>query len=165
MSKMHRKYYILIIIGSIFISLDQITKYYVAYLMDLYQSIEVIKDIFNITYTRNSGAAFGILNGMDSMLITVFFISVSIIAILVICVLFKKTQEHELLMHISLSLIVSGAAGNLIDRIVDHEVIDFLDFHWKQYHWPVFNVADSCITIGMIMLAFNMFRDASIRSS
>jgi len=147
-----RRYRWFIGIAAIGIGLDQLTKELILSSMSLYQSIEIFKDFAHITYVRNPGAAFGIL--ADHSLRLPFFILVSVIASLGILWYLKKEQGGTLRLQIGLGLIFSGALGNLIDRIRFSEVIDFIDVHWYQYHWPAFNVADSaiCVGVGLLLL-------------
>lgn len=154
---MSKKYKTLLIIVVGLVSLDQATKLYIDSHMKLHQSIEVIKNFFQITYIRNSGAAFGILSGFKSIWLTLFFMLISIVAAGIILFCYHKTSENHRLTLISLALIISGAIGNFIDRVFYGEVIDFLYFHWYQHYWPAFNVADSCITVGVGLLLWNMF--------
>ena len=136
--------------------LDQITKTLITGLLSLHQSVEVIGGFFNIIYIRNPGAAFGILEGWGAARM-IFLIVVSITALVVIIYLYSKSTER--LTAIALSLIAGGAAGNLIDRVRFGEVVDFLDFSLGGYHWPAFNVADSAITVGVVlMLAHALFK-------
>jgi len=135
--------------------IDQATKIYVDRVMHLYQSIPVIDGLFNIFYIRNKGAAFSFLSSASWRI--PFFIAVSLIASLVIIVGIKKLREDQRLAMISMSMIFSGAVGNLIDRVRLGEVIDFLDVYWKTHHWPAFNVADSLICVGVGLLALDMF--------
>jgi len=137
--------------------IDQATKIYVDRVMHLYQSIPVIDGLFNIFYIRNKGAAFSFLSSASWRI--PFFIAVSLIASLVIIVGIKKLRDDQRLAMLSMSMIFSGAVGNLIDRVRLGEVIDFLDVYWKTYHWPAFNVADSLICVGVGLLALDMFRE------
>ena len=146
---MNKKYFPLIIIFLIIVLIDQITKFYIASNFELYQSIEIIRGFFNITYIRNSGVAFGMFSNLKGSFIQIVFIAIYIIAIISILILYRETHGYS---HIALSLIFSGAIGNLIDRIFRGEVVDFMDFHWQNYHWPAFNVADSCISVGVGLL-------------
>jgi signal peptidase II len=154
---MSKKYktLLLIVVGMVF--LDQATKLYIDSNMELHQSIQVIKNFFQITYIRNSGAAFGILSGFKSPWLPLFFILISVVAVGIIMFYYHKTPENQRLTLVSFALIMSGAIGNFIDRVFYGEVIDFLYFHWYQSYWPAFNVADSCITIGVSLLLWNMF--------
>ncbi|MBV5338914.1 MAG: lipoprotein signal peptidase [Deltaproteobacteria bacterium] len=136
------------------IIIDQITKIAIDRSMQLFDSIPVIEHFFNITYVRNKGAAFSFLSNASWRL--PFFITISIVAALVILVAFRRMRDNQKLAHISLAMIFSGAVGNLIDRIRLGEVIDFLDVHWYRHHWPAFNVADSLICVGVFLLAVDM---------
>lgn len=161
---MKPEYRLVIIISSIVLVLDQATKALVHGQMALYQSIEIIPNFFHLTYLRNTGAAFGFLAGSRSALRIVFFILVSAVAIGCIFYLLKNLRSGQTLWVASLSSILGGAVGNLIDRIRMGEVIDFLDFHWYTWHWPAFNVADSAITIGVMLLAYQMIRKGSLEN-
>lgn len=136
------------------IIIDQLTKIYIDRSMQLFDSIPVFENFFHITYVRNPGAAFSFLSNASWRL--PFFITVSIIAAVVILVAFRKLRDDQRLAQISLAMIFSGAVGNLIDRVRLGEVIDFLDVHWYRQHWPAFNVADSLICVGVFLLAIDM---------
>lgn len=155
-----RKYKFLLIITLLILILDQWTKYLVQKRLHLFQSIEVIKGFFNLVHVRNKGGAFGIFGGAKGELFSNLFIVVSLVAIGVILYFFMKIKEREKSLLFSLSLVLSGAIGNLIDRFFYGEVVDFLDFHLFSYHWPAFNIADSAITIGIGLMAFKLvFQD------
>jgi signal peptidase II len=136
------------VIVFIILSLDQATKIYLSRILRLNESIPVIKNFLDITMVHNRGAAFGIFRNQ----VYLFIIS-AILAILLV-VFNLKNNKHNKYYLISLSLILAGAIGNLIDRVRLGYVIDFLNFHF----WPVFNVADSAITIGAVMLAWAIFK-------
>ena len=155
----------MLLIGSAVLVLDQITKFWVHQTMALYQSVEIIPRFASITYIRNTGAAFGFLAGERSSLRTIFFILVSGLAIGCILYLFKTLRPQQKTLIISLSLVLGGAIGNLVDRVRMGEVIDFIDLHWNQFHWPAFNVADSAITIGVALLFVQMLRKGSLTFS
>lgn len=146
---------ILLIVTPTVLILDQLTKLYIDRTVQLYQSIPVIDGLFSITYLRNKGAAFSFLANASWRL--PFFILISFIAVAAIMVAFRKLRDDQRLAAFSLTLILSGAVGNLIDRLRMGEVIDFLDVYWKNHHWPAFNVADSAICVGVAMLALDMF--------
>jgi len=149
------RYRILLVVSALVLVLDQATKLYIDRSMALHSSISVIENFFSITYLRNKGAAFGIL--ANSAYRLPFFLMVSAVAVCVIFVVIKKLREDQRLAASSLSLIFSGALGNLIDRVRLGEVIDFLDAHWYDHHWPAFNIADSAICVGVFLLAIDMF--------
>jgi signal peptidase II len=151
---MKNKYIILSGVTVVVFILDQATKLLIDRTMPLHYSITVVKNFFDITYIRNKGAAFGFL--ADTSFRIPFFIGISIIAIFVILGIYRKLGDDKKLNAVALSLILSGALGNLIDRIRLGEVIDFIYVHWYEHYWPAFNVADSAICIGVFMLAVDM---------
>ncbi|MCK4508682.1 MAG: signal peptidase II [Desulfuromonadales bacterium] len=151
------RYRTLSIIASVILVLDQASKLYVDANFRLHETLPVIRNYFHLTYVRNKGAAFGIL--ADNAVRIPFFITVSIIAMLGILWYIKHIRDDQKLALFSLSLIFSGAFGNLIDRIRLGEVIDFLDVLWQRHHWPAFNVADSAITVGVALLFIEMWRE------
>jgi len=136
---------------------DQLTKLYIDRTMQLYDSFPVIDGLFSITYLRNRGAAFSFLSEASWRL--PFFILATVIAVVAILVAFHKLRDEQRFAAVSLTLILSGAVGNLIDRVRLGEVIDFLDVYWGRHHWPAFNVADSAICVGVALLALDMFRE------
>lgn len=154
---MKLKYIILLVVSTFVLALDQVTKLYIDRTMDLHSSISVVENFFNITYMRNRGAAFSFLSDFSYRL--PFFILVSLIAVAVILVVFCRLRPDQKFTAFCLALIFSGALGNLIDRIRLGEVIDFLDAHWYQHHWPAFNVADSAICMGVFFLAVDMLME------
>jgi signal peptidase II len=133
----------------IILSLDQLAKFIITRNLQVNQSVPVIKGLFYLTLVQNRGAAFGILRNQ-----TILFVFTAIIAIILI---YRelKSNKHKKLYSTALSLILAGALGNLIDRLIFGYVIDFLDFRI----WPVFNLADSAITIGAILLGWSLMRD------
>jgi signal peptidase II len=159
------KYRLVFLVSSFVLVWDQITKYWVDKTMTLYESIEIVPHFVRITYVRNTGAAFGFLAGDRSTVRMFFFTLVSIVAIGCISYLLKSLRPQQKMLIVSLSMILGGAAGNLLDRLRVGEVIDFIDLHWYQYHWPAFNVADSAITIGVVLLFLQMLRKGSLTFS
>ncbi|HAJ25852.1 MAG TPA: signal peptidase II [Syntrophus sp. (in: bacteria)] len=140
----------------ILLILDHPTKYFIHTGMALHESIPVIPGWFNITYIRNPGAAFGFLAGASPTFRYVFFIGVTIAAIGLIIHYLRTYAAGDQLLTISLGMILSGAIGNLIDRVRFGEVIDFLDVYIGTTHWPAFNVADSAISVGAFILFFHL---------
>lgn len=152
---MKRKYWILILLSVFVILLDQWTKALILARFQLGDSVPVLSSFFNITYVRNTGAAFGFLAGSSSSFRVPFFIIVPIVALTVIGLMFRKLPERDVQMASALALVMGGAVGNFIDRIQHGFVVDFLDFHWNYAaHFPAFNVADSaiCIGVGLMMI-------------
>ena len=144
------------IITGVVVVVDQITKFYIERNFFLHESVTLIENFLDITSVRNQGAAFGIL--ADSSLRKPFFIIVSIAAGLFILWYIHHLERDQDFLKFPLSLIFAGAMGNLIDRVRLGEVIDFIDVHWYQYHWPAFNVADSAISIGVTLLLWDLWR-------
>ena len=155
-SGMKRKYWVLLIFCFGILLLDQVTKYMVVQKLPLYRRVEVIQGFFNLTHVRNTGGAFGIFGGEKGGIGSILFVVVSLIAVGAILYLFTKVKENEKILALSFSLILSGAIGNLIDRLRYGEVVDFLDFHLSTYHWPAFNVSDSAICIGIGLMALEV---------
>ncbi len=131
------------VVATVVFILDQFSKFLAIRRLNLNESLAVIKDTFHLTLVRNTGAAFGIFKGA-----TFFFIVIAILTVTAIVVYIRKTAKPLFLRDAALGLILGGALGNLADRLRFGYVIDFLDFRI----WPVFNVADSVVTIGAIML-------------
>ncbi len=155
---MKRKYWVLLVFCIGILLLDQWTKSMVVQKLPLYQRVEVIRGFFSLTHVRNTGGAFGIFGGEKGGVGSILFVVVSLIAIGAIVFLYAKIKENEKTLALSFSLILSGAVGNLIDRLRYGEVVDFLDFHLSTYHWPAFNVADSAICIGIGLMALELLR-------
>ena len=135
---------------ALIVFLDQLTKQMVTASMRLYESIAVIP-FFNITYVHNTGAAFSFLSDAGGWQ-RWFFAALAFVVSIIISVWLARLKKNEILLAISLSLILGGAIGNLIDRLLYGYVIDFLDVYYKTWHWPAFNVADSAITVGVVFL-------------
>jgi len=135
----------MLFVSAILVFADQITKSMVRSTMHLYESIPVIRDYFHITYVTNDGMAFG-LNFPFGIYV---FSGVSILFTGFLFWYLWNIQDHGLILRTGIALILAGAIGNLIDRVFLGEVVDFLDFMVGDYHWYVFNIADSCVTVGM----------------
>ena len=131
--------------------LDQLTKYLVIENFDIYDSVKLLP-LVNLTFVVNYGFAFGFLNNpsINQILVSIVILMI----ILYFLYLLLKTQDK--IFKLSLVLILSGAIGNFIDRIIRGFVIDFIDVYIDLFHWPAFNIADSCITIGFVILIINI---------
>ena len=123
--------------------LDQFTKFLVKQNFQLNQSIPIIKNILHLTYITNTGSAFGLFKGLNW-----FFVFFSVIVIIAIFYYLERIVKNEKLLQFAVGLLLGGTIGNLIDRVAYGAVIDFIDFRI----WPVFNIADSAVTIGVIIL-------------
>ena len=135
----------ILFVSAILVFADQITKNMVRSTMSLYESIPVITDFFHITYVTNDGMAFG-LNFPFGIYV---FSGVSILLTGFLFWYLWTIKDHGLIIRTGIALILAGAIGNLIDRVFLGEVVDFLDFMVGDYHWYVFNIADSCVSVGM----------------
>ena len=130
--------------------LDQVTKRFAEDRLRGQRSVPVVDDILRLTYVENRGAAFGLLQDQ-----TAFFVFVGIIVIGVIAASYRYLPRSGFLLHLALGLQLGGAIGNLVDRVRQGYVVDFVDFGYRSNWWPVFNVADSAIVIGVALLALN----------
>ena len=137
-----------LIIISILILIDQITKYLIRNYLYLQKSIALIPNIFHLTYIENTGIGFGLLQENNTVLI---FITIFIVGLLLYYFRYRSENKQS---HIALALITAGALSNLIDRIFLNHIIDFIDFRI----WPAFNFADAFITIGIIYLIFSILK-------
>jgi signal peptidase II len=153
---MLRRYKFLLTTAGIIVFCDQLTKLYVDAVMLPYQSIPVIDNYLAITYVRNPGGAFGFLAQVDRSIVRPLLRGLSAIAVVALVFFYRTTPTDSLLPRLALAMILGGAVGNLIDRLRFDEVIDFLDVHWYQYHWPAFNIADAAITIGVSLLCWEL---------
>ena len=137
--------------------LDQLTKYIASTSLEMYQSIAVMP-MFNWTLMHNTGAAFSFLadaGGWQRWFFAVIAVVVSVVIVLWI----KRLEQHEKWQAIALALILGGALGNVIDRIWLGYVVDFIDVYYEQWHWPAFNIADSAIFIGVVMIIIDSVRE------
>ncbi|MCX5828691.1 MAG: signal peptidase II [Deltaproteobacteria bacterium] len=155
---MQKKNVIFLLTVALLLVLDQVTKYFIHAGMALHDSIPVIPGFFSITYIRNPGAAFGFLAGASPTFRYVFFIGVTIAAIGLIIHYLRTYAAGDQLLTISMGMILSGAIGNLIDRVRFGEVIDFLDVYLGTTHWPAFNIADSAISVGAFILFIHLIQ-------
>jgi signal peptidase II len=135
--------------------LDQGSKLAIAGSMKLYQSIQVMP-FFKLTYVHNTGAAFSFLSEAGGWQ-RWFFAGLALVISMVIAVWLTRLQKHETLLAVALALVLGGAVGNLIDRLAYGYVIDFLDVYYESWHWPAFNIADSAITLGVILMLVESF--------
>jgi signal peptidase II len=137
------------------IILDQCSKLAVDGLMQLYESIPVMPYV-NLTYVHNTGAAFSFLSDAGGWQ-RWFFAGLAALISVTITVWMAKLKQHETLLAVALALVLGGAVGNLIDRLAYGYVIDFIDVYYQTWHWPAFNIADSAITIGVVLMIAESF--------
>lgn len=140
--------------------LDQLTKAIVLARMELHQSIPIVDGFFALTYVRNTGAAFGILAGRLAELRVPFLLAVSVLALGVLFWFIRTVPADRRAVIAACGGVLGGAIGNMIDRALYGEVIDFLDVYVGTYHWPAFNVADAAITVGVVVLCLDALRQS-----
>jgi signal peptidase II len=148
---MKRKIPYLILIGFL-LAADQITKSLIEGHIPLGGRVTVIPGFFNLRHVHNDGAIFGFLAGGGRSWVSVGLLVATLIALAFVLVYFFKTPAREKGILLGLALIVTGALGNLMSRALKGYVVDFVDWHIKDAHWPFFNVADSCITVGAALI-------------
>lgn len=142
---------------SLVLGLDLATKLLVQGTFHLYESVEVVGDLFRLTYIYNPGAAFGLHLGPHSRFI---FLGLALVALAVLIAMYRNTPAEERLRLFAIGAIAGGALGNVIDRIRSpHGVVDFLDFGIGHVRWPVFNIADTAVTIGAVMLLISLWAE------
>jgi len=152
-----KKPYLFIILT--IIAVDQASKWLVARFMPLDTVRDVIKGFFRLWHVRNSGAVWGFFSGHDGGLVPGIITALAMAALLVVAFFFLRADSRSRLELAAYALILGGALGNIIDRLRLGYVVDFFDAYIKSQHWPTFNVADSCITIGVLLLALSMWRE------
>src|SRR2546428_8272118 len=135
---------------------DQLTKALVRQVLPLRASVSVVPGLLDITHVRNTGAAFGILNTVDFPFKTVIIPVIATAALIAVGMYSASLGRHQKVARVGLALIIGGAAGNLLDRIVTGSVVDFVDVYWRSYHFWAFNVADSAITCGVAIMILDM---------
>lgn len=148
--------YVLLSLGVLV--LDQITKAAIEARIPLHTSVTVIEGFFDLTHVKNRGAAFGLFASIDSPLRALLLNAVAFAVFVGILVYAFRTSTGSTRLQVGLSLILGGAVGNLMDRLRLGSVTDFLDFSFGSYRWPAFNVADSAITVGVCLLALDIWR-------
>ncbi len=149
---------LILVISSLVVCLDFLTKKAIESKVVLYDSINILP-FLNIVHVQNKGAAFSILTGMGNK----YFIAISVVAIFAIIVYLSKLPKG--LELFSLSMILGGAVGNLIDRIRNGKVTDFIDVFVGDWHWPAFNVADSALTVGIVFFLLATIRQGKADAS
>jgi signal peptidase II len=137
------------LVAGLVLMVDQLTKWWVLANFKLYESSPVITGFFDLTFVTNTGAAFGMLAGEQNIWRQIFFVSMTLTALVVLCYAFRHYRQAGKLYVLAIGLVSGGALGNLVDRLRFGHVVDFLDFYIKGNHWPAFNVADSAITVGV----------------
>jgi len=160
-SALYRAAYFLVSLAVLL--LDQWTKGIITRAFDVHQSRTVVGGLFDLTYVRNSGAAFGLFASVDSSIKAIMLNSVAVLVFIVVSVYALRSSHKSVRLQVGFSLILGGAIGNLLDRVRFGYVVDFLDFSISGHHWPAFNVADSAICIGVGLLFLDMLRSEEER--
>lgn len=153
----NKKYVFLLAISGFVVALDQAIKLYIHTHYHVSESISVLPNLFNITYVRNYGAAFGFLARSHPIFREIFFLSMPPLALLLILGIMRGVSAQDKGQILALSSIFGGAVGNYLDRLRFRYVIDFLDFHYQNYYWPAFNIADMAIVCGVAFIIFQIF--------
>ena len=145
-----------IFVPIVIIVLDQLTKAIVRSTLPLHESVTVVPGLMDFTHVRNTGAAFGILNAWDFPFKTVLMGLVAAAALVGVGLYAASLAHRDIMARAALVLIIGGAAGNLIDRVIVGSVVDFVDVYWRTHHFWAFNVADSAITVGAAVMILDM---------
>lgn len=143
-------------ISLLVILMDQLTKQLVIHQLSLYEVIP-LTPFFNLTFATNKGAAFSFLSQSGSIGFWLLSFFAATVTLMLVAWLYRTPHDKKLF-NIGITLIIGGAIGNLIDRMIYGHVIDFLDFYLGSWHWPAFNIADSAIVIGAFLLVINFFK-------
>jgi signal peptidase II len=144
---------------------DQLTKAIVRRTLPLHESVAIVPGFLDFTHIRNTGAAFGFLNAVDFPFKTIAIAVVATAALVGVAWYAAGLAHHQMLARIGLALIIGGAAGNLIDRVIVGSVVDFVDVYWRTYHFWAFNVADSAISVGVAIMVLDMIGVSRYASS
>ena len=147
-------------IAALVLGLDQLSKFWAARVLYEGEDVHVVRGLLKLSYTENPGIAFGMLSSGNFQWILV---AISVAAILVVGYYLLRTSTSNRLLLWSLSLLAAGISGNLVDRVRMGRVIDFIELYFREFHWPVFNVADSAITIGAALMAIELFLAPPVR--
>lgn len=148
------RYGFVALVGAIVLVLDQLTKIWVRATFQLYETVPVIDGFFHFTYVHNPGGAFGMLRDADESIRLPFFLIVSVLAVGALILFVRDLPTQLRFLQFALGLVLGGALGNLVDRVWFGYVTDFLDVFWGSYHWPAFNIADSGISVGIVILLY-----------
>ncbi len=160
---MTKKYWFLIFIAPIVVFLDYITKQWAISTLKGKEAITIIENFFHFVYVENRGAAWGMFGKWDDSIRIPFFIAITVVASIILGIIYKKIKSEQILLQIAFSAIIGGAIGNFVDRVFTRYVVDFIDWHFYDKHWPVFNIADVAISIGMGLIILDMILE-KIRS-
>lgn len=141
-----------LLIGLLVLACDQWSKYWVQKTLPLHRPLELIPGFLNFTHVENTGVAFGLFAARGDRMGTLLLTATGLIALAVVSIYFWKVAREEGRLLLALALVMGGAVGNLVDRVMTGSVTDFIDAYFKSYHWHTFNVADSAITTGVLLI-------------
>lgn len=145
---------------------DRASKLWVMETLPVGGEIRTLPGFFSLVHYRNEGAAFGMFSDLESPMREIFLIGVAALCVIALIWFIRDTPPEERAQRFAAGAIIGGALGNLYDRLAYGNVVDFLDFYWNGYHWPAFNVADSFITCGAILLVVaSIFSEVAERRS
>jgi signal peptidase II len=146
-----------VLLVALIFALDQWTKQWILEGWELGESVPVIPGFFSLTYVRNRGGAFGLLSDLPESGRVAFFVVFAVVTVAALVWMLRSTPKEDWMQRLAITSVIGGAAGNLFDRVRYGEVIDFLDVYVRDWHWPAFNVADSFITCGVVLLLLSAF--------
>lgn len=143
---------------ALIVVLDQVTKRMIVAAYSVGDTTPLIPDFFSLTYLRNRGGAFGLLSNLPESGRVAFFVVFAVVTVAALVGMLRSTPRSDVLQRLAITAVIGGAVGNLWDRICYGEVVDFLDVYVRDWHWPAFNVADSFITCGVVLLVLGSMR-------
>ena len=146
-----------LVVSALILALDQWTKLWIEGILAPHERVEVVPGFFDLVHVQNTGIAFGLFPAGRELGGTLVLTALGFLALAIVSVYFRRTSEREPLLLLSLSLVLGGAVGNLVDRILLRAVTDFLDVYVGTHHWPAFNVADSGVTVGIVLMLVHSF--------
>lgn len=163
---MARRYRLALVVSAAVVVLDLATKALVEARIPLHHAVPVVDGLFSLVHVRNTGAAFSLLAEAPAALRVPLFVAIAVAAVAAVLALLRKLDDRQRLLTAALALVLGGAIGNLVDRLRYGAVVDFLLVYWRDWHWPAFNVADSAISIGVVVLLWTMTfgRDPAARA-
>ncbi|HEY8368490.1 MAG TPA: signal peptidase II [Thermodesulfobacteriota bacterium] len=163
---MARRYRLALVVSAAVVVLDLATKALVEARIPLHHAVPVVDGLFSLVHVRNTGAAFSLLAEAPAALRVPLFVAIAVAAVAAVLALLRKLDDRQRLLTAALALVLGGAIGNLVDRLRYGAVVDFLLVYWRDWHWPAFNVADSAISVGVVVLLWTMTfgRDPAARA-
>lgn len=149
---------VLFLLAALVVVADRCSKLWIVHHINPGYAITIIPGVFRLTHVLNTGAAFSLFDSASPILVRNSLVAFSILAVIIVLAMLWRTGRELSVTGIALALILGGAIGNLYDRLRFSHVVDFLEVHIVHYHWPDFNIADSCIVIGACLLLIEIFR-------